>query len=278
MDKKIIMITGVTSGIGLESARVLLEKGYDVIGVSRNYKKEAEARKYLGKDFVFIHGELSSKKSQEEIASKAKAYLNGRGLDVLVNNAGTFFSKREESLDGIEMQLAVNAFAPLYLSLLLYKELSMKNGRVINVTSSSHYNTIIKWRDLQLTNNYNQLKAYKQSKTLSILLSREFNEMSKNIKTYMADPGLVSTDMGFKNTTTISQLVWKIRKLQGRPVGEGAKTTIYLATKADKSNAMYYKYCKSKKSSIKSRNRENQKRIWAYFIDVFGVDPTDFLG
>ena len=188
-DTKYVLITGATSGIGLATAKELIKKGYAVFGTSRSKEKEIAARKELGNNFYFIRGNLSSQKSLENIAQNAKEYIKSSGLYALVNNAGTFFSKHTLSENNIEMQFAVNTIAPFYLSLLLYEDIKKANGRIINVTSSSHYNTIINWKDIQLNSHYGQLRAYKQTKALSVLLSREFNNYSSNVKMYMADPG-----------------------------------------------------------------------------------------
>ena len=275
--KKYVLITGVTSGIGLQTAKDLLDKGYNVFGTSRSEQKENSAKEILGKDFFFIRGDLSSRKSLENIALQAKEYLDGIGLYALVNNAGTFFSKYTASEDDIEMQFAVNTAAPLYLSLLMYDELKIANGKVVNVNSSSHYNTILNWRDVQLKNGYGQLRAYKQTKALSVLLSREFNNQSKNVKMYMADPGLVCTEIGFKNTALIGRLVWSYRKSIAQTLQEGASTSVYLVSSDNLPNELYYKYSKVKPSSKVTQNDKNAKRIWNYFNELYSIDPLKYI-
>jgi len=275
--EKYILITGATSGIGLQTAKALLDMGYKVFGTSRSEEKETEARKILGDDFSFIRANLSARKDLEYIAARAKEYVSGSGLHALINNAGTFYSKLTLSKDNIEMQFAVNAAAPLYLSLLLYNELDKAKGRVINVTSSSHYNTIINWKDPQLLHNYGQLRAYKQTKAFSIMLSREFNLRAKSVKAYMADPGLVSTDIGFKNASLIGRMVWAHRKSIGQTVEEGAATSVYLASEERLPDAMYYKYCKPQPASKSARSDKNSKRIWDYFISLYGIDIDEYI-
>ena len=274
---KYVLVTGVTSGIGLATAKELQKKGYNVFGTSRTREKEDEAKKHLGDDFYFIRGDLSSRMSLDTIAIKAKEYIKENGLFAIVNNAGTFFSKLTLSEDNIEMQFAVNTIAPMYLSLLLYESLNKANGRIINVTSSSHYNTIIKWKDIQLKKSYGQLRAYKQTKALSVLLSREFNKYSKSVKMYMADPGLVSTEIGFKNTSAIGRLVWSYRKSIGQTLEEGASTSVYLVDSEYLPNKIYYKNSKHQPSSKVTQNVASCKRVWDYFSELYCIDPLNYM-
>ncbi|MBN2878241.1 MAG: SDR family NAD(P)-dependent oxidoreductase [Clostridia bacterium] len=275
--EKYILVTGATSGIGLQSAKALLEMGYRVFGTSRSEEKEIEARKTLGSDFFFIRADLSSINGLKKVAASSKEYISGSGLYALINNAGTFYSNLTLSEDNIEMQFAVNAAAPLYLSLQLYSELKKAKGRIINVTSSSHYNTIINWKDPQLLQHYGQLRAYKQTKAFSVMLSREFNLRSESVKTYMADPGLVSTDIGFKNTSLLGRMIWAHRKSIGQTVEAGAATSVYLASEDSLPDAMYYKYCKPQLASKSASSDKNSKRIWDYFINLYGIDIDEYI-
>jgi NAD(P)-dependent dehydrogenase (short-subunit alcohol dehydrogenase family) len=273
--KKTAVITGATSGIGLETAKALLQNGFEVICIYRSQEKMVVA-KQVCKDGYFIKGDMSYKKSLQSIATQVETYLGDRGLDVLVNNAGTFFSKFSLSEDGIEMQMAVNAFAPMALSLLLYDRLLRVNGKIVNVTSNSHYCTCLRWRDLQLQKHYNQLKAYKQTKLLSVLLSKAFNEKSKNVKMVMADPGLVNTDIGYKNTKGISKFVWNLRKKGGQTPLQGAQTSIYLACKSQ-TNHFYYKNCIPKKASKYAYNDTVVKRAFDYFQSVYKMTMMEYI-
>ena len=276
-NEKYVLITGSTSGIGMQTAKDLQNKGYHVFGTSRSEDKEITAKAILGDNFTFIRGNLSSKKSLEIMSGNIREYLNGNKLYALVNNAGTFFSKHTLNEDGVEMQFAVNTVAPLYLSLLLYSEFDKENGRIINVNSSSHFNTIINWRDIQLNKSYGQLRAYKQTKALSVLLSRAFNNHSKNVKMYMADPGLVSTDIGFKNTSGLSRIIWSYRKSIGQTTKQGAATSVYLVDSKTLPQELYYKDCKIKSSSYITQNTKYAERIWDYVIKLYNIEPKDYI-
>jgi len=276
--KKIALITGATSGIGLETAKGLIEKGYFVIGTSRSDAKEKSAKKYLGEGIIFIKANLESQESIRGLAHKTKEILNDDGLDVLINNAGSFYSYYSLSGEGVEKQFAVNTIAPFYLTLLMYDKLNLAGGRAVNVSSSSHYRTKIRWRDIQLSRNYNQLKAYKQSKLISVMLSRRFNELSQNVKTYIADPGLVNTEMGLKNTSGIAKFIWKYRKNKGQPAWKGAETSIYLACEEVLPNELYFKDCMVQKPDKSVYNDEYVNRAWDYCQRVIGMEVKETIG
>ncbi len=114
MNGKVCMVTGATTGIGLETARVLAQMGATVIAVGRNANKGAavvaQIRRQTGNASVeFMLADLSS---QKEIHTLAEQFKNKYArLDVLVNNAGVVRIFRQESVDGIEMTWAVNHLA-----------------------------------------------------------------------------------------------------------------------------------------------------------------------
>lgn len=272
-----VLVTGATSGIGLQTAKNLLQKRYKVFGTSRSKQKEDEAKKTLGDNFLFIRGDLSSRQSLDNIALKSKEYIGDNGLYALVNNAGTFFSKYTLSEDNIEMQFAVNTAAPMYLSLMLYDEIQKAKGRIVNVNSDSHYRTIINWKDIQLKNSYGQLRAYKQTKALSVLLSRAFNMHSQNVKMYMADPGLVSTEIGYKNSSIVGRLVWTYRRSIASTTREGAATSVYLVDSPELPDELYYKNCKVKASSRVTQSDNNAKHIWDYFFKLYNIKADDYI-
>jgi len=275
---KFALITGATSGIGLETVKNLLSKGYTVIGTSRSDEKEQSAGAYLKRKITFIRTDLSSQRSIRSLAQKVKTIVGENGLDVLINNAGTFFSYYALSEEGIEMQFAVNTAAPFYLSLLLYNEIKSTNGRIVNVSSNSHYHTNVKWSDIQLSKHYGQLRAYKQTKLLSVMLSREFNKRSQDIKTYMADPGLVNTEIGFKNTGGLAEFIWKFRKNKGEPVSVGASTPTFLATEPALEDYLYWKYNKPKTPNKLALDDIACQKIWHYCQGVCNIDADAVLG
>jgi NAD(P)-dependent dehydrogenase (short-subunit alcohol dehydrogenase family) len=168
---KTCLVTGATSGIGFETALCLARSGARVIGVGRDPGRCAEAsphresrRRPARRSF-----EVADLSSQAEARALAMR-LAGREprLDVLVNNAGLFTLRRAVSVDGIEMQLAVNHLAPFLLTRELLPLLAAApRARVVFVSSGSHVPGRIRWSDPGRRRFYNGLAAYEQSSSRS---------------------------------------------------------------------------------------------------------------
>jgi hypothetical protein len=102
-------------------------------------------------------------------------------IDVLINNAGTVSSWYVSTVDGFELQFAVNHLAPFRLTYELLPLLECsQEGTIIGVSSGSHYRTRIHWKDVLLRKHYNCLLAYKQSKLANVLFATELNRRLKN--------------------------------------------------------------------------------------------------
>jgi NAD(P)-dependent dehydrogenase (short-subunit alcohol dehydrogenase family) len=128
---KRFLITGGTSGIGLEAARELARAGGEVIIAARNPVKAEHVAKTLGKDRVsWIEADFSSLLSVRSAARKVE-----KDIDVLILNAGVMAIPFERSEDGIEMQMAVNHFGQFAFAGLIEDRLK---DRVISVSSGAH--------------------------------------------------------------------------------------------------------------------------------------------
>ena len=139
---KVCMVTGATSGIGKVTARELAQRGAAVVVVGRSQAKSeatvSQLRQQTANPSVdFLLADLSS---QQEIRRLAREFESRYSrLDVLVNNAGAIMLSRRESVDEIEMTLALNHLAYFLLTNLLLDILkSSAPARIINVSSNSH--------------------------------------------------------------------------------------------------------------------------------------------
>src|SRR5207249_4487082 len=135
---------GATAGIGKVTARELARRGAAVVVVGRSEERCAATaqaiRRETGNPCVdFLRADLSS---QAEIKRLASDFQDRHSrLDVLVNNAGALFAHRQESVDGIEMTLALNHLAYFLLTNLLLDTIrASKPARIVNVSSRAHEN------------------------------------------------------------------------------------------------------------------------------------------
>jgi NAD(P)-dependent dehydrogenase (short-subunit alcohol dehydrogenase family) len=235
---KTILITGATSGIGLEAARVLACKGHKLIGTGRSAERCEKARLSILEScpqaqIRFEIADFSSLEAVRRLGACAREITAVEGLDILVNNAGQITEHYTPTPDGYETQFAVNHLAPFLLTHELLPVLQKAGqARVINVSSRSHRFMRIFWGDVMLRRFYNVLLAYKQSKLANVLFTFELNRRfaSENgLRAYALHPGLVNTSIGLKGTKGVAHKVWKKRGPKGVSPQKGAETIIHLA-------------------------------------------------
>lgn len=287
---KTIVVTGATSGIGLATTEQLVEQGAYVIGIGRNLKKCEEVEKILRKSHPkakvdFLIADLSSLKQVKKLAKviRQKVSENERGfIDVLINNAGTVSSWYVSTTEGFELQFAVNHLAPFLLTHELMQFIkAAPMGRIITVSSGSHYNTKIRWKDILMRKHYNCLMAYKQSKLANVIFSTELNRRlgtNSKVKAYAVDPGLVNTDIGLKGLTGFARWIWKKRSIRGIKPEEAAESIVYIASEPSiqNSQAVYWKECKACKPSGYSQREDVALKLWELSESMCGIKSAEY--
>lgn len=289
MKGKTVIITGSTSGIGLATAMELANRGAFVIGVGRSQSRCQQAEQVIRSTchdarVAFLIADLSSLKQVRELAKSIRQKVKEEGngyIDVLVNNAGTVSSWYVSTVDGFELQFAVNHLAPFLLTnelLPLLKE--APSGRVITVSSGSHYRTKINWKDVMMRKHYNCLMAYKQSKLANVLFCTELNRrlgLDATVQAFAVDPGLVNTEIGFKGTTGIARWIWKKRSNSGIEPAVAAASIAYLASEplVQNSRKVYWKDCEPQQPSKYSQQEDVALRLWELSERMCGMKFTN---
>lgn len=233
MSGKVCLVTGATSGIGLETARALAGRGATVVVLSRSGERCEAAvraiREQTGNAAVeLLVADLSA---QAEVRRAAEEFHQRfLRLDVLVNNAGAAFLKRRTSVDGIEMTWALNHLGYFLLTNLLLDTLKRSApARVVNVASDAHRSVrAINFDDVAAPARYRGFRAYSESKLANILFTRELARRLEGtgVSANVMHPGLVASNFAGGAPWPI-QLVFR---LFGLPPEQGARTAIYLAT------------------------------------------------
>jgi NAD(P)-dependent dehydrogenase (short-subunit alcohol dehydrogenase family) len=203
MNEKYAVVTGATSGIGLQIARGIAATGYNTIIVARDQEKARLARQEIesvstGNTRVHIEiADLASLDSIEALATRIISQFPQTSL--LVNNAGIIVLKKKLSKDGIEMNLAVNHLAPFLLTWRLLPLLRQHPGaRVVNVNSNAHEKAKLQESDLEPTSLFDSMGAYGQSKLASMFTTLELARLvpPAEVTFNAVHPGMVATNIG----------------------------------------------------------------------------------
>jgi retinol dehydrogenase-12 len=272
MSSKKAVITGVNSGIGYQTALALAQCGFELILICRTIEKAETTRLALRREVpnAVVHpfeAELASARQVDAAAAAIRHRFPV--IDVLINNAGTWYSQRTLTEEGFETEWAVNYLAPVRLTFGLLPALqAAPAARILNVASDSHLNGKIYWDDVSLEGRYNGLRAYRQSKLAMVMfsheLARRLDDARTGIMVHAIQPGLVQTGMGHKHTNWLHSLVWGLRKLGGTTEAEGAATTVFLATSDEVSNLTggYWDRSQQKPSHRLSYDPAARQRLW----------------
>ena len=267
----VAVITGASSGIGLETARGLAKKNFDLILVSRSLKKLNSIKsdfetQYSIKCDVFSYDLSlieSNIKFHKEVVNKF------RKIDVLINNAGAIFMDKTFTDEGLEKTFALNHMSYFVLSNLFIE--SFNSIKVINVSSEAHRGIKLNLDDLQNNIGYFGWHAYKRSKLSNIYLTYELarKHENKDITVNCLHPGLVNSDFANNNSLRY-QIMSSLIKCFGISASEGALTSIYLASEENLENisGLYFDKCKPRKSSSISYNSETAKVLWEYSNNI----------
>ncbi len=247
---KTVVITGATSGIGLETSRMLTDLGYCVIGVGRTDDRCKRAKEDLlahhkSANIEFFSADLMQQEEVTRVADEIEAHLSSHydgKLHALINNAGCVRSWYMTTPEGCEQQFALNYLAGFLFTAHLFPCLYRAKGRVIMTGSASHKGIKVHWDDIMLRRGYHPLTAYKQSKLCNILFAKSFNERYENtgVRAYVVDPGLARTDIGNKDTGTLVNFVWTLRKKFGVAPQISALTYTFLCEQEEAPEGLYY--------------------------------------
>ena len=201
---RVIIVTGSSSGIGYEAARVLANKNAEVIIAVRNRQKgdsAVEKIKMQNKDanVQVMLLDLASFESVKKFAGEFKK--NYTRLDLLINNAGVMMPPYSKTLDGFELQFGTNHLGHFVLTGQLIDLLkNTPDSRIVNVSSNAHKSGKINFEDLNWENRkYKKWSSYGDSKIANIYftyeLGRRIDKIGKNPVVTAAHPGWTATDL-----------------------------------------------------------------------------------
>jgi NAD(P)-dependent dehydrogenase (short-subunit alcohol dehydrogenase family) len=233
MHGKTVVITGATSGIGQVAAESLAREGARVVFVARDRSKARAmidrliranpdaAHDWVPADLSTI---VAMKSAGEALLTKAPR------IDVLVNNAGAIFHKREVTADGLEKTFALNHMAYFVITEVLRPAL-VAGARVVSTASRAHAYGRLDFDNLQSERGYSAIRAYGVSKLCNILWSGELARRleSVGVTANCFHPGGVNTGFGNNAGGLIGAVLGLGKRFMLTPE-QGADTLIYLAS------------------------------------------------
>ncbi len=264
------LVTGASSGIGLETARGLASH-FAVVGiVARNpqrLEKAAEDLASTGARIETFQADFSSLAEVRRLARDIKETFPS--LSVLVNNAGVWHKDRTLSEDGYEETFAVNHLAHFVLTNEL-KDLLVAGApsRVVNVSSSMHLRVkSMKWDDLMFDEGWKGFRAYSHSKLANVLFSNELARRWKDlgITSNAVHPGNVRSRITRNNALLNFLHRSSIARVFILPEEAGAKTPLHVATAAELEGVTgkyFVESSKEAKPNPVSQDVAEGRRLW----------------
>ena len=198
---KISLITGANSGLGYQTAKLMAQKGCQVILACRTLEKSLITKEKLNRiipdaKLICIDIDLSDLK----IVSEKTLFIKNEfeNIDLLINNAGIMHPPKTFSAQGYEIQFAVNHLSHMLLTMNLLPLIEKKEGsRVVTITSGAQFFGKVGWQNLKSENYYNKWESYANSKLANVMFALELHKRinHKKILSLAAHPGIAKTNL-----------------------------------------------------------------------------------
>ena len=282
MHDAVTLVTGANTGMGKAIATALARAGATVAMVARDRRKGEEAQREIVQLTSNTHvdlliADLASQASIRQLAQEVRERYPR--LNVLVNNAGAHVSERKLSVDGIEMNLAINHLSAFLLTNLLLNTLKANaSGRIVNVASNSMTKTI-NLDDLQSERTFKPFAVYGQAKLAMVLstyaLARRL--AGTGVTVNALHPGITATQIIGEVAPPLFRPFTGLMKRFLLTPEQGAATAIYLATSPAVAgvSGKYFIREKETPSVPISYNEALQERIWTISSALVGLTASD---
>ncbi|CAN4099290.1 unnamed protein product [Withania somnifera] len=276
------IITGATSGIGAETARVLAKRGVRLVIPARDLKKAAILKEAIQKqtawaDITLLEIDLSSFASVQRFCAQFLSL--GLPLHILINNAGKFSQKLEFSEDKFELSFATNYLGHFLLTEMLLDKMvetaeqTGLEGRIVNVSSVVH-NWVKRdhfcFSQMLKPKNYNGTRAYAQSKLANILhakeLSRQLKARNANVAINAVHPGIVKTGITRDQKGFITDSLYFMASKLLKSTSQGSASTCYVALNPQRRgvSGKYFADCNECHCSALANDEIEAHKLWKH--------------
>jgi NAD(P)-dependent dehydrogenase (short-subunit alcohol dehydrogenase family) len=265
---RVCVITGATRGIGRATVDGLAALDAQLVLLCRRREDGERIAEELAaarrSPPAVIEVDLSSQRAIREAAETLRERYPK--IHVLINNAGVIPQQREVTVDGLEMQFAVNHLAYFMLTALLLDRLAAgAPARVVNVTSGAHQGGTLDVTDLQSQRRYDPVRVYGRTKLANVLFTYELARRirSAGVTANCLHPGVIATRLlaDYMNVPMVGGAV--ARTFGGDP-SEGADATVHLAAapELETVTGRYFVGRRESRSSPASYDESLQRRLW----------------
>jgi NAD(P)-dependent dehydrogenase (short-subunit alcohol dehydrogenase family) len=265
---KVCIVTGSNTGIGKETARGFLDRGATVILACRDEQKARAAASDLTSSGAADQVQVMPLDlgDTDSIRTFAKTFASRhQRLDVLVNNAGVWTTKRSTTAQGFETTFGVNHLGTFLLTNALLPTLKQTpKSRIVVLSSSLHYRGAMAWDDLQAERrSFSGPAAYNQSKLANVLFTKALARRLKDtgVTVNAVHPGVVATELA----RDYPKFLVKLFHLFLLTPAQGAKCSVDVAIdpQFDSVTGEYFEKSKTKKASSAALDVEAQERLWS---------------
>jgi len=281
---RVAIVTGSSSGIGFETARVLAGKNATIIIAVRNLGKGNNAADKIKAQYknAVVHIMELDLANLNSVKTFADNFIkNYSRLDLLINNAGVMIPPYSKTVDGFELQFGTNYLGHFALTSLLFDLIkNTTNSRIVNVSSTAHRSGNLDFNDLNWENRkYKAWRAYGDSKISNLYFTYELQERLDNekIKVIVAasHPGWTATELQRHSGIFEFLNVFLAQKIE-----IGALPTLYAATAADVTGGDYFGpsgwqewrgYPKKVESNALSHDKNIASKLWDVSEKLTGI-------
>jgi len=270
MKGKTVVVSGGTSGIGEVAAEELARLGARIVLVARSpFRADPVMGRLALANPDAAHAvhtaDLTRLSEMKRVAAEIAA-AEPR-IDVLINNAGAIFEKREETADGLEATFALNHMAYFVLTTGLLERLKATPGaRIVSTASDAHKAGKLNFDDLQGVKRYSGGRAYANSKLCNILFTRELARQLQGtgVTANCLHPGFVATRFADNNDGLLGVIFGLLKKVFALTPEAGAGTIVHLASspEVEGQSGLYWYKCKPIAPTAAAEDAAAAKRLW----------------
>jgi NAD(P)-dependent dehydrogenase (short-subunit alcohol dehydrogenase family) len=282
---KVVVLTGASSGLGLETAKRLASQGAEIAMLVRDQTRGERARSQVarvatGKPPVLMLADLSVQAEVRRVADEVKDRYDR--VDILINNAGNAFNRREQSADRLELTWATNLLAPFLLTHVLLPVLvAAPAGRVVNLTTEV-YSRKLDLDNLQGERKYSWMGAYRLSKLGVVLFTTELARRieGSSVTVVAVSPGPTKTGFGGGGPSGLMGVVTRVLKHTPllKPADQAAEGIVWAATAPELVGGALY--MRQKRLTLKGAAADPTlaAKVWAISEGQTGIDAGRTAG